>query len=38
MEDQEYNALLDGPNIAIPKDWIILDIIHISSNDKSRIY
>ena len=29
MEDQEYNPLLDGPTIAIPKGWTVWDIINI---------
>jgi len=29
MEDQEYNPLLDGPTIAVPKGWNVWDIIDI---------
>ena len=29
MKDQEYNPLLDGPTIAVPKGWTVWDIIHI---------
>ena len=29
MEDQEYNPLLDGPTIAVPKGWTVWDIINI---------
>ena len=29
MEDQDYNALVDGPAIAIPKGWTVWDIINI---------
>ena len=29
MEDQDYNPLVDGPAIAIPKGWTVWDIINI---------
>ena len=29
MEDQEYNSLMDGPSIAVPKGWTVWDIINI---------
>ena len=29
MEDEEYNPLLDGPTIAVPKGWNVWDIINI---------
>ena len=29
MEDQEYNPLVDGPSIAVPKGWTVWDIINI---------
>ena len=29
MEDQEYNPLMDGPSIAVPKGWTVWDIINI---------
>jgi len=29
MEDQEYNPLIDGPSIAVPKGWTVWDIINI---------
>jgi ubiquitin-activating enzyme E1 len=29
MEDQEYNPLMDGPTIAVPKGWTVWDIINI---------
>ena len=29
MEDQEYDPLMDGPTIAVPKGWTVWDIIKI---------
>ena len=29
MEDQDYNPLVDGPAVAIPKGWTVWDIINI---------
>ena len=29
MKDQEYNAILDGPTIAVPGGWTVWDIITI---------
>ena len=29
MEDQEYNPLMDGSSIAVPKGWTVWDIINI---------
>lgn len=29
IEDQEYNSLMDGPSIAVPKGWTVWDIINI---------
>jgi len=29
MEDQDYNPLMDGPSIAVPKRWTVWDIIKI---------
>ena len=29
MKDQEYNAILDGPTIAVPEGWTVWDIITI---------
>ena len=29
MEDQEYNPLMDGSSIAVPKGWTVWNIINI---------
>ena len=29
MDDQDYNPLVDGPSISIPKGWTVWDIINI---------
>ena len=29
MKNQEYNPLIDGPSIAVPKGWTVWDIINI---------
>jgi ubiquitin-activating enzyme E1 len=31
-EDQEYNPLMDGPSIAIPKGWTVWDIINLKGS------
>ena len=29
MKNQEYNPLIDGPSIAVPKGWTVWNIINI---------
>ena len=29
MKNEEYNPLMDGPSIAVPKGWTVWDIINI---------
>ena len=38
MKNQEYNPLIDGPSIAVPKGWTVWDIINITMTCQKFVY